>query len=156
MKLQQIANVTVGEIKQRNVVCVRRDATLIDVVGLLEKAARGAVVVEDDDGVLCGIFTERDLMFRVTHSNRDWHQIPVHEVMTANPVCVAEYESISSALARMNQGSFRHLPRVDSDGRPTGVLSVRDVLAYLAEHFPEEFLNLPPDPSREATEPWGG
>lgn len=156
MKLKQLANITVGEIEQRDPVKVSEHTTLLEVVGMLESALRGAVVVQDADGKLSGIFTERDLMLRVTHSNKDWHKTPVKEVMTRNPVCVAEYESIASALGRMNQGTFRHLPRIDAEGRPSGLLSVRDVLSYVAENFPAEFLNLPPDPDHEAKEPWGG
>jgi hypothetical protein len=36
---------------------------------------------------------------------------------------------------------------VDEDGRPVGVLSVRRIMHYLAEHFPTTVYNLPPDPS---------
>ena len=31
-----------------------------------------------------------------------------------------------------------------------------DLLRHLVEFFPQEFINLPPDPEHEAKEPWGG
>jgi CBS domain-containing protein len=65
-------------------------------------------------------------------------------------------DMIAHALRWMHQGGFRRLTRVDSEGRLTGIVSIRDILVFIALHFPQEFLNLPPDPSREATSPWGG
>jgi len=55
-------------------------------------------------------------------------------------------ESIRSALRRMEQGGYRHLPVVDRSGRPVGVLSVRRIVHYLVEHFPSTIHCLPPDP----------
>jgi CBS domain-containing protein len=50
------------------------------------------------------------------------------------------------ALALTDRGGYRHVPLVDGQGRPLGVLRQQDILAYLAEAFPEEILNLPPRP----------
>ena len=41
-----------------------------------------------------------------------------------------------------------NLPVVDELGRPVGVLSVKRIVHYLAEHFPGLVYNQPPDPSR--------
>ena len=41
-------------------------------------------------------------------------------------------------------------------GGPVGILSVRDIVRHIAEHYPKEFLNLPPDPQKEARARWGG
>jgi CBS domain-containing protein len=53
-------------------------------------------------------------------------------------------------------GGFRHVPLVDSDGRPVGILSVKDIVDYLAEHFPREVLNIPPEPGKQPRIPEGG
>ena len=66
----------------------------------MQEKQRGAVIVQDDAGALAGIFSERDLMFRVDHSNDQWLSIPVQEVMTPRPVCVANTDSIAKALKR--------------------------------------------------------
>jgi len=47
----------------------------------------------------------------------------------------------------MEEGGYRHLPVVDVTGKPLGVLSVKRIVHYLAEHFPATVYNLPPDPS---------
>ena len=52
-------------------------------------------------------------------------------------------------LNKMSVGGFRHVPVVDDDHRPYGVISVRDVVAFMVDAFPREVLNLP----TEAGEP---
>ncbi len=156
MSLDEIANSSIGEVQRRDAITVLAAAPLIEVVLAMSEHKRGAVTVVDDKGVLTGIFSVRDMTSRLDHSNHDWHQTPVSKVMTAKPVCVAEDDTVADALKLMQEGGFRHLPRVDSDGRPTAILSVRDIIAFVSEHFPKEFLNLPPDPAHVAKTPWGG
>ena len=45
----------------------------------------------------------------------------------------------------MAEGGYRHLPIVDQDQKPTGVLAVHGIVHYLVDHFPETVYNLPPD-----------
>ncbi len=45
----------------------------------------------------------------------------------------------------MQHGGYRHLPVVDENNRPTGVLSVKRIIHYLAEHYPTAVYNLPPE-----------
>ena len=54
---------------------------------------------------------------------------------------------IAAAVRKMEVGGYRHLPVVDGLGRPTGILSVKRIVHYLAEHFPATIYNLPPDPA---------
>jgi len=48
-------------------------------------------------------------------------------------------------LNKMAVGGFRHVPVVDADGRPVFVVSVRDVVEFLVDFFPNDVLNLPPE-----------
>ena len=53
----------------------------------------------------------------------------------------------------MQTGAFRNVPVVDDDGRLVGVVRQVDILKFLAESFPEELLNLPPDPTSAWSRP---
>jgi CBS domain-containing protein len=55
----------------------------------------------------------------------------VEEFMTPNPQTLTPDAKIAFAIQRMDQGGYRHLPIVDAQGTPIGVISVRDILAYL-------------------------
>ena len=76
---------------------------------------------------LVGIFTERDALFRVLAADRDPHITPVGEVMTRDPESIHPQRPFIDALRMMHDGRFRHVPIVE-DGRPIGMVSVRDAL----------------------------
>lgn len=154
--LAKIAATPIGDLPLRDPVRVGPDTALIDVVTALRERRRGAAIIEDAGGKILGIFTERDLMLRIEHSSHAWHRQPVKEVMTPDPRPVSVDEPLATALRRMKEGSFRRLPVVGKDGTLVGLLSIRDIVRYIAERFPAEFINLPPDPGHEAHHRWGG
>ena len=107
------------------------------------KRRRLACLVVVEGGKLVGIFTERDVLTRVasasSHDDRTLAQ-----VMTHDPSTLTREHMIAYALNFMHVGGFRHVPVVDAQGRPVGVIGVRDILAYLADYFPAEVHNLAP------------
>jgi CBS domain-containing protein len=125
--------------------CLRADQTVADAVALMRQARVGCVLVMRGDR-LCGIFTERDLMRRVLAPGLPL-SVTLSACMTPDPVVVYPSQPIGAALRRMEEGGYRHLPVVDPAGQPLGILSVKRIIHYLAEHFPTTIYNLPPDPS---------
>ena len=114
-----------------------------------------AIILEDEKtSKIAGIFTERDVMTRIVEQKVS-PSTPVEKVMTANPKTLKATDSVADAIRMMNEGHYRHLPLVDDAGRLVGVLSVRDLIAYLAEHYPYEVYNLPPDPHQVIRAPEG-
>ncbi|MCP4448673.1 MAG: CBS domain-containing protein [Myxococcales bacterium] len=155
MNLQEIAHCPIRDAQRKAPACVDSDTPLIEVVETMRERECDAVAIVDESGVLIGIFSSRDLTNRVDHSNHDWHGVPVFRAMTADPICTKEGDDLTVALGLMQKGSFRHLPHVDAEGRPMTILSVRDILVFVSEHFPKEILNLPPDANYNSS-PWGG
>ncbi len=114
-----------------------------DAVQLMRDKKVGCVLICAEERIV-GIFTERDLTRRVLAAGKSL-SLPVADFMTPNPVAVHPKDSISTAIKRMEEGGYRHLPVV-VDGKPVGVLSVKRIVHYLVEHFPGMVYNLPPDP----------
>ena len=124
-------------------IVVRPDATVREVLLLLQERKRGEVLVSDG-GTLLGIFTERDaLRHMASGASLDG---PVSRVMASEPVTVTLRETVGDAVRKMANGGYRHLPVVDEEGRPTGVVGVSGILHYLVAHFPRVVYNLPPTP----------
>jgi len=96
---------------------------------------------------LAGIFTERDVVTRVTgvHGVLDG---PVAEVMTSDPEHIRRGDRLSKAVRLMRRRGYRHVPVVNDDGKVLGCVRHEDVVDYLAEVYPAEVLNLPPDPEQ--------
>jgi signal-transduction protein with cAMP-binding, CBS, and nucleotidyltransferase domain len=144
-----LAIATVDDLAPRPHARVAATASLAIVVEQMHTLGRGCAVVEDD-GALVGIFTERDLINRVDRTDPGWRDLAVRAVMTPKPLAVRATDSLADALRHMASRRLRHLPIVDAGDHVRGLISVRDVLAYIAGKFPEELMNLPPDPSHES------
>lgn len=89
----------------------------------------GALLVVDEEGQLLGIFSERDLLKKVAGLYDDF-DLPVEDFMTKNPETVTDEDTLAFALHKMDGGGYRHLP-VLTNGQPSGVISVRDLLQHI-------------------------
>ena len=96
------------------------------------------------DGLIVGIFTDRDVLKKIVTQPDSWGQ-PVDDFMTASPTSIAPDAIAETALQLMEEGHFRNLPVVDGDGKLHGNVSYYAFIKFLADHFPQEIYNLPPD-----------
>ena len=100
---------------------------------------------------LKGIFGERDVLRKILNKPvGDLTQIPVEHFMKENPQTLRMEDYLDTAILYMAQGGYRHIPIVDDRNQPVGMVSVRHIISYLVEHFPQEVLTLPPRPIRDA------
>jgi CBS domain-containing protein len=94
---------------------------------------------------LVGIFTERDYLLR-SATHRGLGRLQLKKVMSPSPESLRPKDSVAYALQKMSVGRFRHVPVVDDQGLPVGMITTRDLVDFLVELCPEEILNLPPEP----------
>jgi len=125
---------------------VELGSTLAAVVVLMREQRVGALLVVEKDS-LCGIITERDLILGVLGNDIDLNQCKVEEHMTSDPESLGADDTIGFALNRMSLGGYRHVPLVDASNHPVGIISVKDIMRWVVETFPDEVMNLPPEPS---------
>jgi CBS domain-containing protein len=138
---------TIRRLSPRKPITLPPSATLQDAIELMQAKRIGAVVVVEDNQPV-GIFTERDVLFKVLKAAPDFQQTPLKDFMTPNPVSLFIEDKIAFALNRMTVGGFRHIPIVDHDGVLSGIISVKDIVEYLAGLFPAEVYNIRPEPLR--------
>lgn len=108
--------------------------------------ARIGCILVTDQRRLVGVFTERDVLTKVVMPAVDLDQQQVGALMTADPECLSREDELVYALNQMSVGGYRHVPIIDEQGYPIGVVSMRDIVDHLASLFPQEVLNLPPSP----------
>lgn len=139
----------VGDLPPRPHATVDVSDPVWKVVATMKAKGRGAVLVEEA-GALVGIFTERDLVTRIDHGDPLGSHVIVKDVMTPHPTVIRQPDSLAEALRLLVQGRRRHLPIVDERGKVLGLISIRDILGYVASKFPEDMINLPPSPDHES------
>jgi len=133
----------VRSLHRKEAVCVAPDDDLLVTAQRMVERHQGCAVVVED-GRVVGVFTERDALTRVLARGMAASETSVRDVMTSDPERLSLDDTLGYALHKMSVGGFRHVPVVDRDGEPAGVLSQREAVRFLVGFFPEEVINQPP------------
>jgi CBS domain-containing protein len=97
------------------------------------KEAQTACALVLDEGRLVGIFTEHDVLRKMTGGEAGAAaQTTISELMSANPEALRETDSVAAALNKMAMGRYRHVPIANADGSYS-VTSIKHVLKYIAQ-----------------------
>ncbi|WP_377159591.1 DUF294 nucleotidyltransferase-like domain-containing protein [Pseudidiomarina halophila] len=116
----------VGEVVQREAVCLTSTATIQEAAQAMRKEKVSSIMVVDD-GRLVGILTDRDLRNRVVAQGLSY-DIHINAVMTQAPATIGMTQTLLDALALMTQENIHHIPVVDEDGKPIGMLTNTDLM----------------------------
>jgi len=146
------AHLTVADVMTRQVVSVRPDTPVAEIVALLiDRALRSAPVVDAENRVI-GIITDGDLLTRgatelplalqrelslaeraATIETLAAHPHTAADLMTPNPVTLPETTPLAEAAAVMADRGLKRIPVVDAQQRLVGMVSRSDLLATVAE-----------------------
>lgn len=116
---------------------------------------RHNVCLITDGGQLKGIFTDRDVLRKVVGAPETL-DASIDTVMTESPITITPSSSAADALKLMDDNHFRNLPAVDANGMILGDMTHQSIVAFLADRYPVEVLNLPPQPDRFPRKAEGG
>lgn len=95
----------------------------------------GSVIVTEDDDRPLGVVTDRDLAVRVIAEGRDGTRLTVREIMSTYPVFVHRERSLEDVVRAMRDMAVRRMPVIDHLGRIDGMISMDDVVMYLARQL---------------------
>jgi CBS domain-containing protein len=137
-------NDTIAALEPSEPICLNKAATVAEAIARMLERRQAGVLIIDDAGRLAGIFTERDVLTRVAGAGRDAARTGLADVMTPNPEALSAADRIAYAVHSMSVAGYRTVPLVDADRRPVGIVTVSDVIRWLAHLYPEAVLNLPP------------
>lgn len=139
----KLSEVKIRHLPLRQPALVERNASIREAIETMKAKSLGCALV-CERGKLIGLFTERDLLNKVIGEPVNYSSA-VEQVMTINPARLSMDDSVLTAMRLMQEGDYRNIPLVDAEDAAAGVVTVRDLVTYFAEHFPKEALNLPPD-----------
>lgn len=115
---------------------VPASATVGDAVDEMARREVGAVLVMNEEQLVAGIFTERDLLMRVVRPGLDTRTTPLSLVMTRDLCFVNPGTTLEAAMALMHLRKLRHLLVIDG---PVvhGLVSMRDLVYQVVRHGQE-------------------
>jgi len=122
----QVRHILYG--KGHDVVAIPSNATICDAAKVLVDKKIGALVVKDNDGMLTGIISERDLVRAVAKGGAAALSEQVSDHMTSQPETCTEADTVESLMEAMTRGRFRHVPVLDEEMRLCGMISIGDVV----------------------------
>ena len=121
--------------KGSEIMTVDLDTGVPEVARVMMERNIGALLVEDD-GKLCGIVTERDVV-KTLSRDKDCANVRIKDVMTSNLIVSKPGDDLDYVMAVMIQNNIRHLPVVEETGL-VGMLSMRDVVRVLVKNLKAE------------------
>ena len=118
---------TVRDAMTPNPRCISRSTSVVIAARMMEDEDVGSLPVVENDDLLVGIVTDRDVALRVVAAGRDPGSTQVGDILTENPIYAYPDEPLDEALEHMAYRRVRRLPVVDSD-RLIGMLAQADVV----------------------------
>ncbi|KAJ2890720.1 hypothetical protein GGI21_006079, partial [Coemansia aciculifera] len=115
---------TVASLRPAAALTVRDGITITEAAQLMAAKRADSVLVVDDEERLAGIFTAKDVAFRVVAEGLDARTTYVRDIATRNPLCVTSDTPATDALNTMVARGFRHLPVCNEEGDVVGLLDV--------------------------------
>lgn len=128
----------VGEVCTREVYIVSPSEPLLQAVHEMCRRNVGCVVAVERRGehvLPVGIVTDRDIVRQLPRHSSGLSAVSVADVMTPDPLALAEEESIVDAMQRLRQRGVRRAPVVAASGDLVGIVSIDDLLGVVAEQL---------------------
>lgn len=135
---------TVGSIldqKGGNIISISASSTVENAVMLLKDKRIGALAVTDQNGALCGILSERDIVRKLAETPGQTLPQVVRDLMTSSVKTCAPGDELLTVLRIMTDGRFRHMPVIEGD-RLIGMITIGDVVNFRLTQLEHEALQL--------------
>lgn len=128
-------------VTRSRLVTVASDASVVDVAKLLAGTQVSLVVVCDRGGVMVGVVTKTNIVRQIGQCCGSSCSVAAEKIMSRSVIYCSPCDLLPDVLSKMEKGGFVHLPVVDQNLVPLGVVNARDALrALLADEKYEESL----------------
>ena len=119
-----------------DIISVTVDQSVGTAIALLASKRIGALPVMSE-GKVAGIFSERDVIYRLAHEGESCLTRPIGEVMTSPAITTTRDTPILDALSLMTKRRIRHLPVVDGETM-SGFISIGDLVKARLDEIQHE------------------
>lgn len=122
---------SIGDIARSRLATIGLDALLLDAAKLLGETQINLVVVCGRDGTLAGVITKTNVVRLIGQCCGSACNTLAADVMTPQVTSCRLADDLATVLTMMQERGFVHVPVLDEDSRPVGVINARDALREL-------------------------
>ena len=113
--------------RNREIVRIGARRSIAEAAKMLTDNKIGALLVENENGGIAGILSERDIVGGMAPHGADLHDVAVEELMTRDIIRCSPDDTVNQAMAMMTDRRIRHLPVFDGDDL-VGFISIGDLV----------------------------
>lgn len=117
--------------KDPRIISTKTNILATQAANLMATERVGIIIVVDDNGKFCGILSERDIVRAFGRFGAKAAQVTVGDIATRKVTACVTETPLARVQNLMKEGGFRHMPVVE-DGRVKGIISIGDILGFLA------------------------
>jgi len=118
--------------KGREIITISPQLSVFDAIQLMDEKNIGSLLVLNAHGKIAGIFAERDCFRKVILADKSPREVLVKSVMTKKVVYASPETTVDECMALMTQKRIRHLPVLDGSERILGIISIGDLVKFVA------------------------
>lgn len=118
--------------KGRDIISVTPQNTVYEAVKLMDEKNIGSLLVLNAHGKIAGIFAERDCFRKVILLDKSPRDVLVKTAMTKKVIYASPDTTVDECMALMTQKRIRHLPVLDADEKVVGIISIGDLVKFMA------------------------
>lgn len=130
----------IGGIATLEAVYCKRETSVLEAALLMRKHHVGDLVIVDEvNGELMpvGILTDRDIVVSLVAEGLDSKSIEAGDIMSAELLAASQDADVHETIERMRVKGVRRMPVINAGGRLLGIVSVDDLMQFLAEEMTE-------------------
>jgi len=128
--------------KGREIISISPTVSVFEAVQLMDAKNVGSLLVLNARGKIAGIFAERDCFRKVLLADKSPRDVQVKSVMTKKVVYASPEDTVDECMALMTQKRIRHLPVLDSQEKVVGIISIGDLVKFVASEQDAMIRNL--------------
>ncbi|MCC6045572.1 MAG: CBS domain-containing protein [Ignisphaera sp.] len=122
-----------SDVMVTNPICVTTKVTVYEAVKVMEKHNIASLIVVDENGIVYGVVTAKDIVIRVLAKGLDPKSMKISEILS-RPVTVVESDTPLKDVVNLMIGTGHgHVPVVNKAGKVLGIITIDDVLKYVPE-----------------------
>jgi len=139
----------IENLMSKKLITLSMDAPLSKAKEIFESKNIHHLLITDDDGLLAGVMTDRDLYKHLsptigtnqeTHRDTALMQKKQHQIMARNVITAQAQQSLNEAVLLFYDNHISCLPVIDKDNKAIGIITWRDILKVLALQYKKKLL----------------